>query len=150
MSTRTRHREGPRRTFPNGTQNLIRHNPRAFRALLDEPTPIHGSTEYGIDFARLRWSGLIEAVGRCRKRECVDNSGRRCNTRLYDWADGAREYVEAYLPELDATPCPNGHPGVQNVRGESQPGYSCSDDDCDCRFDREAARSYLSQRGDQR
>jgi len=56
--------------------------------------------------------------------------------------DGVEEMVDRFVAHASLCPC--GHAGVRNVRGEDDPGFSCSNDDCDIRFDRETAREVWS------
>lgn len=63
------------------------------------------------------------------------------NTRaIWQTRDGLQEWLDRHVDEAtETTPC--GRTSVRNVRGED--GYTCTHDDCDCRFSRERAKEVM-------
>lgn len=57
---------------------------------------------------------------------------------LWKTTERLATYVDQRVPEPNLTPC--GHTGVRNLGDD---GYTCQHDDCDGRFDREAALAVL-------
>lgn len=82
-------------------------------------------------FHTFRNAGIIKPV----ERRCTRGS----KSALWQTHEGVAEWLEFYDDTPDYTPCGNAT-GIRTI----QPGeYTCNDDRCDCRMDRQTAEEVL-------
>ncbi|MFB6071707.1 MAG: hypothetical protein ABEJ88_01930 [Halobacterium sp.] len=115
---------------PNGARSVLRGNPDATARL---PSPAEEfrladlPSEVRRVFKRFREHGVVE---------CVDRPADGPNRYRTD--PGAYEVAREIRSDRSTLPC--GHGGMQNLRGD---GYTCGNDACDARFDRETVADVL-------
>lgn len=76
-------------------------------------------------------------AGVIRKIELDDDQPTRA---YWETTQGVHEYAQEEFGDLDTTPCGN----ATGVRNLGEDGFTCLDDDCDCRMTRETAKEVVA------
>lgn len=128
-------------------QLVVADEPDILEPIAKPPATMHGlpGTEDGSgpgSYMLLVNRGALVRVQRCRGEHPDCEVGRRdCDVNV--WRANPRMYraLLEYRESLDLLEC--GHAPFRNVRGESAPGYSCVEDDCDARYTREQVEAVI-------
>lgn len=112
---------------------LLNYRRKEALALLDLPeTFYHADLPDCLQnsYSKFKCNGIIEVAER--------NYG---DPNVYRIPDIVRRYVEEHIEAPQTAPC--GNTGVRNLGDE----FTCSDDECGCRFDRETALEVIGGTG---
>ena len=131
-----------RDTLEKGQGNWLQSNHDVARELVAIDPPIRRH-ELDIDraaFSKLYAIGLIQ---RASDRPISDPEVEGSYSWLWEPADGVREWIEHNVDLRGQCPAPDcDSRGVKNL-GDGE--FTCTNDDCDSRFDRETAEEVLAR-----
>ena len=130
-----------RDTLEVGQGNWLQSNHEVARELVDIDPPIR---RHELDIDRAAFSKLyaIDLLQPASDRPISDPEVEGSYSWLWEPADGVREWIEHNVDlrgECPAADCDSR--GVKNLGDE----YTCTNDDCDSRFDRQTAREVLGR-----